>query len=91
MIILDPFWNSQVLKNHDGAAAHRAILAVPDQLELDNDVDAIHPLSILQPSIEHALVSIVHGLCGLDTAIHVNDFLEDFADRIHIDRYPEYN
>jgi hypothetical protein len=91
MIILDPFWNTQVLKNHDGAAAHRAILATPDSLPPgDEDFDNPHPLSILQPSVEHALLCIVSGLAGVDTAIHVHDFLADFSPRLNIERYPGY-
>lgn len=72
-----PFWNRQVLRYHEGAAANCAIFGVPEQLQLENDVENIYPVSILQPSIKHSLGSIVYGICGLYTEIHVDDFPED--------------
>jgi hypothetical protein len=51
------------------------------------DIDPLnspHPLVVLQPSIEHALVSIIEALTGVSVALYVNEFLDDYAPQIRI-------
>jgi len=49
-----------------------------------------HPLSILQPSVEHALLCIVEAVAGADAALHIDEFLEDFVDEFRMPRMPNY-
>lgn len=92
MIILDPFWDIETtLKDHDGHVPHTAIMSVPEKLgysDLADDED--HPLSKLQPSVEHALVCIVLGTAGDQAAVYVNDFLTEFSPLFAIPRLQEF-
>jgi hypothetical protein len=91
------------LRDHAAADFYRAIdllslkLKNPaddtlDLSDLEDDPlqDPEHPLTKLQPSVEHALLCIVESLAGADAALHVNAFLDDFAPVFSIPRMPEY-
>ena len=49
-----------------------------------------HPLSKLQPAIEHALICIILTLAGHDAALYVNNFLDDFSNDVKIPRMDDY-
>jgi len=75
------------LRDHAGADVHKALLRVPARLITNGRP---HPLSVLQPSIEHALVCIVEQIAGDDAGTYVNDFLDAFAPQFQIPRMEGY-
>jgi len=86
MIILDPVWNIRSLRDHAGSKIHQALLRVPGIICKEQG----HPLSHLQPSIEHALVCIVVVIAGEEAGEFVNDFLEEFLPQFDIPRVANY-
>jgi hypothetical protein len=93
MIILDPAWNIQVLRNHAGSNSHKALLRLPNHFPRlpDDNNEPHHPLSHLQPAIEHALVCIVTAIAGPNAGRYVDEFLEDFTTQMKIPRMPDYD
>jgi hypothetical protein len=89
MVILDPVWNIRALLNHQGHDLHMVLMSLPSKLvgmrETDPP-DSPHPLAVFQPSVEHALVSIIESLAGVQAAIYVNEFLDDYAPQFLIPR-----
>jgi hypothetical protein len=91
---LDPVWNLQALRDHAGSDIHTAFLRVARDLfrQDDNDDDEFqHPLSSLQPAIEHALICIIDTIAGPNTAEFVDEFLEEFIPQVKIPRLPGYD
>jgi hypothetical protein len=94
MVILDPVWTLKSLQSHQGAAVHMVMMSLPSKLVGMRAIDPPnqpHPLSILQPSIEHALVCIVEAVAGVAAAQYVNDFLDDYGPQIRIPRDPQFD
>ena len=89
MVILDPLWNLQSLQTNAAGDLLKVLMSLPNKLVGMHETDTPnqpHPLTFLQPSIEHALVSIVEAVAGLDTALYVNDFLDEYAPQMRIPR-----
>ena len=94
MVLLDPVWNLSTLQSHQGSELHTVLMALPSKLvglRPNDPPDTPHPLAILQPSVEHALVCIVDALAGLPVAIYVNQFLDDYASESSIPRDPQFD
>jgi len=94
MVILDPVWNTKTLLNHQGHELHMVLMSLPSKLvglRNTDPPDSPHPLAILQPSVEHALVCIVEALAGIAAATYVNEFLDEYALQMRIPRDPRYD
>jgi hypothetical protein len=94
MVLLDPVWNLKSLLNHQGYQLHQVLMSLPSKLVGMRDTDppnSPHPLTMLQPSVEHALVCVVDALAGVSAALYVNDFLDDYAPQIRIPRDPQFD
>jgi hypothetical protein len=94
MVLLDPVWNLRTLQSHQGSELHKVLMALPSKLvglRPNDPLDTPHPLTILQPSVKHALVCIVDALAGLPAAIYVNQFLDDYAPEFSIPHDPQFN
>jgi hypothetical protein len=94
MVILDPVWNIKSLLNHQGHELHLVLMSLQSKLvglRSTDPPDSPHPLAIFQPSVEHALVSIVEALAGIPAATYVNEFLDEYAPQMRIPRDPRYD
>jgi hypothetical protein len=94
MIILDPVWNTKTLLNHQGHELHMVLMSLLSKLvglHSTDPPDSPHPLAILQPSMEHALVCIVEALAGIAAATYVNEFLNEYALQMCIPCDPRYD
>jgi len=94
MVLLDPVWNMKSLLNHQGHDLHLVLMTIPSKLVGMRNIDppdSPHPLKLLQPSVEHALVCVVEALAGVSAAMYVNDFLDDYAPQIRIPRDEQFD
>jgi hypothetical protein len=93
MVILDPLWDLQFLQTNAAAGLLKVLTSLPNKLVGMRETDSPnhpHPLTFLQPSIEHALVSVVEAVAGIDAALYVNDFLDEYAPQMRIPRDPDF-
>ena len=94
MVILDPAWNMKSLQNHQGSKLRKVLMSLPSKLIGMHQIDApdqVHPLSILQPSVEHTLITIVEAVAGEGPAKYVNDFLDEFSPQFRIPHDPSFD
>ncbi|KDQ49260.1 hypothetical protein JAAARDRAFT_51811 [Jaapia argillacea MUCL 33604] len=90
--LMDPAWDLQHLTVHSRSEDYQAYVTAADTLppateELPEGED-IHPLSILQPAIDQAVLSIIETIGGTPIAAYVYDFLESVENDIKIPRFP---
>jgi hypothetical protein len=89
MVILDPLWNLQSLQTNAAGDLLKVLTSLPNKLVGMCETDTPnqpHPLAFLQPSIKHALVSIVKAVVGLNATLYVNDFLDEYVPQMRIPR-----
>lgn len=91
MIILDPTWNLDWLRDHSSGARHSLFKAVGLKLIGDApDPDpTMHPLSASVPHIETALLSIMYAVAGEEGRARVQDFITQLSGIAHVRRPAE--
>jgi len=94
MVILDPVWNLTSLQTNAGGELFKVIMSLSPKLTGLRGRDGHsrpHPLTFLQPAVEHALVCIVESVAGIDAAQYMNDFLDEYAPQMRIPRDPVFD
>lgn len=91
MVILDPAWNLDWLRDHSSGDRHALFKAVGVKIIGDDpDADPMrHPLSGSVGPIETALLSIMHAVAGEEGRKRVQDFITEFAGAVKVRRLEE--
>lgn len=90
MIILDPNWKLFWLCEHSSNQRHNLFASVGKKLAEDsvNGDPTFHRLSALVEPAERALLSIMHAVAGEEGRTRVQDFLDQFAGTVLIQKPP---
>lgn len=87
MIILDPTWSIEHLRDHQGGQRHSIFVIVGQKLQgyVDEEgTEPMHPLTATLRPVRSALLHVVDVLGGPDLKDEVRSFLDEFQHQLYI-------
>lgn len=92
MIILDPTWSIEHLRDHQGGQRHSLFVCVGEKLQRyvdEQGEEPLHPLSATLRPVRSALLYVVDVLGGPELKAEVRAFLDAFQHQLRIPYHVE--